>query len=437
MATTSTAPIAEGKLMPNNLEAANGTGPSVYKVAIVAPTPFYYQVPLFRAIAGHPRFDLEVYYCSKESLTAEDVAKRYKSASTWGDESELLEGYKYKFLSNYFPFGSYLRPIVGLLNPGVWKQIKDYKPDLVVLMSWMNPTWWLAVAACLFFKVPFVYLTDQNIQREPARSSLKTRIKSVFLGHFLFRLASGFLCAGTANREMYRYYGVPDGKLVPFAFSWGYETLLQAATAAESKKSLLRDELAIPNDRFVILFCGRLSPEKGLVTLLDAYAKVKTPGKTLAIVGDGPSRKTLEAYAAEKGIGPLLFYGFQNRSDISKFYVISDVLVLPSFHETWGLVVSESLCFGLPVITSDQVGASTDLVEEGHNGFTYPAGDVDALAEKLERLANLSEQERQTMGQNSRHLMERWSKRDLVESLDKYLGWMLSDKPTTDVPKSP
>ena len=144
-----------------------------YKIMIVAPTCFYYQVELFRELSRHPEIDLTVYFCSPEALNTKEVQQMYNTDSGWGVESELLEGYRYKFLTNYSPFPSYLRSMVGLMNFGIWGEIKRNKPDVVLLMSWMNPVWWLAVLACSVFKVPFLYLTDANVRAE--RNDLRLR----------------------------------------------------------------------------------------------------------------------------------------------------------------------------------------------------------------------------------------------------------------------
>ena len=77
---------------------------SRYKLAIIAPTCFYYQVDLFRRLAVHPRLDQTVYFCSEEALNAQDARKMYHVDKTWGDEDELLLGYRFKFLSNRSPF---------------------------------------------------------------------------------------------------------------------------------------------------------------------------------------------------------------------------------------------------------------------------------------------------------------------------------------------
>ena len=82
---------------------------SQFKVAIIAPTCFYYQTALFRELAAHPRIDLTVYFCSDEGLVAKDVQEMYKVDKQWGVDDELLRGYEYKFLRNYAPQPSYLK----------------------------------------------------------------------------------------------------------------------------------------------------------------------------------------------------------------------------------------------------------------------------------------------------------------------------------------
>ncbi len=399
----------------------DGSDPRIYKVAIVAPTCFYYQVPLFRALAAHARIELMVYFCSDEALRGTDVPAKYQSKGDWGIEEDLLEGYAHKFLRNYSPIPSYLRVGVGLINFGIWREIRNSKPDAVVLMSWMNPTWWLAALACWYSKIPLLFLTDQNVQRDLAGLRPKIWAKRLVLGRFLFPASAGFLCAGTSNRQFYRYHGVPENKMVPFAFSWGYGSLIQGSGGLNAHKKQARAQLGIDENKSVILFCGRLSEEKNALLLLQAYEKIDSSNSALIFVGDGKLKPALEDYAANHKLDSVRFLGFQNRRNISRYYSVADFLILPSRRETWGIVVNEALCFGLPVITSDQVGASQDLVVHGYNGFQFPSGDAAALAGYIEQLVGLSQEERSAMGDRSRDIIRKWSQRDLGESITHYL----------------
>ena len=85
------------------------------------------------------------------------------------------------------------------------------------------------------------------------------------------------------------------------------------------------------------------------------------------------------------------------------------------------MAVNEALCFALPVIVSDQVGAGVDLVIPGENGHIFPAGDVAALSDQLSNLIGLPSQVRHEMGEISRKLIAEWSGRSLADPLDEFL----------------
>jgi len=399
-----------------------------HKLAIIAPTCFYYQVDLFRQLAAHPRIDLTVYFCSDEALHAGDVQDMYHVEEDWGDESELLAGYEHRFLPNRSPAPSYLKWPFGLMNFSVWKEIKDNRPDAVVLMSWMNVTWWVAMAACLRYKVPFYYMTDANVQAELTAPAWKRWIKKLFLGKCIFKAATGFLCAGTANRLLYQFYGAPDEKLIPFAYSWGYESHLQVWDDLKTRRADLRAQQRIADGSFVVLYCGRLATEKRLLDLLEAYRLLNCQNKILAIVGDGELQNEMQEYVVKHGLDSVRFLGFQSRTEISKYYATADLLVLPSRRETWGMVVNEALCYALPVIVSDQVGAAMDMVRDGENGFVFPSCNVGALALRLQQMVDLSDEERHLMGLRSRRLIEKWVKRDLAQSLNQYIDLICSNR---------
>ncbi len=391
-----------------------------YKVAIVAPTCFYYQAPLYRLLDAHPQIDLKVYFCSDEALTGRDVTKKFNTDSQWGVEENVLSGYESEFLKNYSPNPSYLKWPMGLINLGIWGEIKRERPDLVVLMSWMNPTWWTAILACNLYKIPFLYLTDQNIQVEASKPKWLYWTKRLLLGAGLFRITSGFLCAGTSNMELYEFYGVPDSKLIPFAYSWGYQNLVSCASKFKDLKTQTKSELGIGEDRCVFLYCGRLSQEKNPMQLLEAYQHVDSPKRSLVIVGDGDLRPAMQEYAEKNKIESVRFLGFQDRNTIPKFYAMADALVLPSHRETWGMVVNEAMCFSLPVIVSDQVGAAKDLVVDSYNGFEFPEGDLEGLTASLNRFLDKSEQERAEMGARSLDMIKAWNERDLASTLVEF-----------------
>ena len=134
----------------------------------------------------------------------------------------------------------------------------------------------------------------------------------------------------------------------------------------------------------------------------------------LVFVGDGPLRSALESEAGLLGIAEKLrFLGFVNQTGLPEIYTASDVFVLPSEHEPFGVVVNEAMLCQCPVIVSDRVGAGFDLVRDSETGFVFAMGDVTDLADTLRRA--MSDRVRlRRMGEASRLRMAHWSPDDSI-----------------------
>lgn len=397
-----------------------------YKIAIISPVPFYYHASFYRRLANSSKVDLTVYYSSKESIVGEDVKKEYGATGRFPDE-DMLMGYSYKFIKNYSPCPSYLTWPFGLINLGVWREIKNGKYDAVILQAWTNMTWWIAFLACLKFKTPVLFMTDANILSESS-NKLKKALKTVML-RFLSKNATGFLIAGEANKQLYLHYGASEKKIIPMHFSWGYEYFLDEYKRLKPEREKIRASFGIKKEDFVFLFVGRLVEEKKLFNLLDAYARNKANShKKLFFVGGGPLLGQMEKYIKDLDIKGVHFVGFQSRKKLSNFYALADALVLPSRWEPWGMVVNEAMCFGLPVIVSDKVGAYPDLVLNNQNGFVFQAEDTDQLATSIEKMINLSEKEYTSFQNKSIGIIKEWvGKIDPVEQLVRFFSGLGND----------
>ena len=137
-----------------------------------------------------------------------------------------------------------------------------------------------------------------------------------------------------------------------------------------------------------VLFVGRLDAVKGVPLLLEAFATARTrhPGARLTVVGDGPARAALEAQATALGIaGATTFTGYKAQAEVATLLEEADMLVLPSFAEGLPVVLMEAMASRIPVIASGVAGVP-ELVQDGVSGFVVPAGDVETLTVRLERL---------------------------------------------------
>ncbi|MFB6277928.1 MAG: glycosyltransferase [Salinibacter sp.] len=135
---------------------------------------------------------------------------------------------------------------------------------------------------------------------------------------------------------------------------------------------------------FQFVTIANLSSRKNISGLLDAFAKAfdKSSRVSLAIVGDGPERKTLETKTQQLGIAPQIsFLGSLGREAVRDALRNAHAFVLPSHQETFGVVVVEAMATGLPVVAT-RCGGPEDIVTE-ETGRLVPATDPEALAEAL------------------------------------------------------
>lgn len=151
--------------------------------------------------------------------------------------------------------------------------------------------------------------------------------------------------------------------------------------------------------RVVLLYVGRVSREKGLEMLVDAFRELVDSGAAiaLAVIGDGPYREEMEASLSGY---PALFTGYLAGEQLQRGYASADLFVFPSATDTFGNVVLEAQASGLPVIVSDE-GGPRELMIDGETGVMFHAGSTSGLVTAIGSMT--SDPQRIThMGLNAR-----------------------------------
>jgi 1,2-diacylglycerol 3-alpha-glucosyltransferase len=144
------------------------------------------------------------------------------------------------------------------------------------------------------------------------------------------------------------------------------------------------------SDRFVLLFVGRLSPEKNLALLIRAFATftAQFPFAELWLAGAGPQRQALEKLTTSAGVArQVTFLGHMGSADLAERYRAADAFVLPSLFETQGMVCIEAMQFGKPLVVSDGIVSCRELVDEGGNGLLFDHRNENDLVRALSELA--------------------------------------------------
>jgi len=148
-----------------------------------------------------------------------------------------------------------------------------------------------------------------------------------------------------------------------------------------------RDTGFDPTDGLRVGFAGRISPEKGVHVLLEAFAGVEGEDAELIVFGTfDPGSNDYHARLRDAADDRVTFYGFyeENAAPAAR----ADVLVVPSlWYENSPLVIQEAFASRIPVVAGD-FGGMAEMVRDGRDGLTFPAGDPAALAERLQRLVD-------------------------------------------------
>jgi glycosyltransferase involved in cell wall biosynthesis len=174
-------------------------------------------------------------------------------------------------------------------------------------------------------------------------------------------------------------------------------------------------------NRFVLLFVGRLSPEKNLALLIRAFATFRTrvPFAELWLAGAGPQRQALETLASSTGSASRIrFLGHLPNAELGDAYRAADAFVLPSLFETQGMVCIEAMQFGTPLVVSDGIVSCRELVDNGVNGVLFDHTSEDDLVRALEQLARDPER-RADMAKRSLEKAAAFSLDDVVDAHER------------------
>jgi glycosyltransferase involved in cell wall biosynthesis len=372
-----------------------------YRVLAVATHPVQYMAPIFRRMAAHPGFDLQVAYCT---LRGAEAAHDPEFGATVQWDVPLLEGYSWTHIPNR---GDGTQTFFGLRNPEIAKLILEGKFDAVLcFVGYVRATFWIACRAAKSAGVAFLFGTDTTTLSPRDGKAWKVAVKKIFWPQ-LFRLADQVIVPSSGARDLMVSLGLPAERVTLTPYSVDNDWWMQQSAAVD--RSAVRASWGATAPDAVVLYCAKLQPWKRPADLLRAFAQANLLNALLVIVGEGPLRADLEAEAARLGVASRVrFLGFVNQSQLPAVYTSADLMVLPSEYEPFAVVVNEAMCCGCPVTASDHVGAARDLVAPVRRDFVYPCGSVPALASLLKKaLADRSALA--SLGRTAAAHMQTWS----------------------------
>jgi glycosyltransferase involved in cell wall biosynthesis len=357
------------------------------RLAFIVERPTQFEVPFYRFATADPANRLRVIYTDPRFGDAV-LDPELGRAVSWG--FPLLGGYEHSVC-----------PAVGR-QAWLYRELRREALDLVIINGYTQRAYVLAALAARRAGIATGLRLDSVLwDGRPPRALAKRLLFALGLTKF-FDL---FFGVGTLTLDYLRFFGVPAERTALFPYAVDVEAFSRASALSPEERGAARDRIGVPRNARVLLAVTKLSPREAPWDLLRACTRSNAADRWLVIAGDGPSRPELEALARDQGLARVRFLGYVPYPELPALYAASDLFLHPVQEERWGVSVAEALACGLPVVTSSRVGAARDLIAAGRNGFTYPAGDDDGLAQRIEQALRLDPA---AVREESRAILARW-----------------------------
>ena len=352
-----------------------------YRVAVVALHPIQYQAGIWRAMAHHPRIDLRVFYLDKVGVDG-SIDPTMHARMDW--DLPLLEGHEYEFVPNWSP--ARFTPIVHRINPAVLGRLRRGAFDAIVVHGHLTLSNWIVMLAAGLSGAKLVFRGEGSLRGVTRYDTFWVNFFKRPIQKFYLRHCDAIACSSTDNSAYFKSRGAPEDRLFPMPCAID-QNALETLRRAAAPRDEFRAQHGLPLDAPVVVSVTRFAQQKRPFDTIEAFARGSLGERKdvrLLLVGDGPMREAVEAFARECGVADRVrFLGFLNQSKMVEAVLASDLFVLPSERDPSPKALSESTYLGIPAIASDAVGTAFDFIEPGASGAIFPLGDIDALAREI------------------------------------------------------
>ncbi len=353
------------------------------KLMVFDSHPVQYKAPVYQELARLIPGTLKVVYATDCSVRGHRD-RDFGQVVAW--DTRLLDGYEHLVLNN--ERGTPLLGFRSLTGRGIFKLLKQFKPQAVLISQFLYEADLITYLSCLFLRIP-IWIRHETQDEAFARTALKRWLRSLAY-RIIYRGVSRAFYIGRLNREHLLRHGFTDDRLTPALYCVDSSLPRMSAESKAGMRNELRHKLRVTDEETLVLFSGKLIPKKdpGLILkALDLLSPARRERTKVVFVGSGELLEDLRNDAA-RCEGRVTFAGFVNQREIAGYYLAADLLILPSrrLGETWGLVVNEALHAGCSVIVTDAVGSHREF-GAWERVRVIKERDAHACARAMEELA--------------------------------------------------
>ncbi len=346
------------------------------RVALLTNIPSPYRVPLFRALAATPGWELRVLL---SALGEFDRSWNADLETGGGLDARVVRGFSFRRRQRTRGPGAAVHEVTVHVPWGAPLALERFRPDVVVSAE-LGARTLLALLWCRLRGVPLVVWSYHSAVSATAAGPARRALWRALLAR-----ADAVVGMGAQARAVLRSLGVEGARIfdAPNAHDAGGLARALAGLSAGDAAGLRRAHRL--RER-VALVPGRLVPSKGVEPLLAAWRELPAALRrdwTLLFVGDGPLAPAVERAALAGEAGEIARVPAVQPAELAAFYAACRLVLFPSLGDPWGLVVNEAFAAARPVLCSRLAGCADDLVRPGKNGWLVDPTDPAELAKTL------------------------------------------------------
>ena len=274
------------------------------------------------------------------------------------------------------------------------------KSDLIIFNGFYKRELWFFIFLNLFKKNKVFIALESDTQLNIPKNFLKKISKRFLLNIlFSFKYIYGFPAGSGSHQDLFLFYGMNRNRIITMPL-------------VVDNKKFIKKIKNNKKDIFSFLYVGRFIELKNINLIIKSFLKLPFKNIKLNLVGDGKEYEKLKYKYNKENIK---FHGNLYDEELIEVYHDSNVLILSSHFEQWGLVINEALASGLPVISSVNVGANYDLVLNKNTGYLFDPKINHDLYKKMARIYN-DKNQYFDFSKNAYNLMHNYWNYDLYKS---------------------
>lgn len=259
--------------------------------------------------------------------------------------------------------------------PSILKWINSKSYDIIVVTNYSSPTSMLAIEYMKIRSIPFIIEADGGIINYIEPNS-KKRLKQRYLSS-----ASLWLSSGRETNKYFQYYGADPKRIEKYHFSSLLQEDILPELPTNEEKEVIRSKLGLES-KFIVISVGSFIKRKNFEFLINSWKKANKE-ILLILVGSGPDETIYRELINRYDLKNVRIIGFRPKDELLNYYLASDIFIMPTLEDIWGLVINEAMACGLPVITTNKCVAGLELIEDGKNGYILPVNNEEELLNKL------------------------------------------------------